>query len=91
MYERRNSKSTGEVKRSERERRYGEGWVHGRKEKERERAGGNVETKNDTARCVRQRCAATPFDVSVCVALEAGRGRWPRVRPPSSALGRARH
>lgn len=34
--------------------------------------GGNAETKNDTARCVRQRCAAAPFDVSVCVALEAG-------------------
>lgn len=42
-------------------------WRRGEREE-----GGNVETKNDTARCVRQRCAAAPFDVSVCVALEAG-------------------
>lgn len=41
-------------------------------EEKREREAGNVETKNDTARCVRQQCAATPLDVSVCVALEAG-------------------
>lgn len=41
------------------------------REEEEEGEGGNVETKNDTARCIRQRCAATPFDVSVCVALEA--------------------
>jgi len=36
--------------------------------------------------------AAAPLDVSVCgVALEAGRGRRPRVRTMPSALGRARH
>lgn len=47
-----------------------------KRENKREREG-TYETRNDTARamCTTARSAAIPFDVSVCVALEAGRGR----------------
>lgn len=50
------------------------------------------ERKREAARDVYDSGALLPRrDVSVCVALEADRGRWPRVRAAPTTLGRARH
>lgn len=64
--------------------------ARGRVHAEEKREIGTVERHR--ARCVRQQSAAIlRRDVSVCVALEADRGRWPRVRAAPTTLGRARH